>query len=300
MSDACAVLTLPIAAIAIPAKRIGYFDAKHAERLGEDMARDGQHDPIHVQSNGDDAWTLIAGLHRLRGLEGAGHNHVSAIVVADATASAADLARLELSENLDHRQRRPIERAVFMQARWRMEEELAHPGRAGEPSYERAARQRWHAEDTVSAAGWQARAAKALDCDERTVRRYVSIYDNLVGVLPADLVEAINFHPLCNSYSVVKAIASHPERERELLARTLVSRDDWKSLDAVFKAAGARLSTGRRPMTAFATFDTEWRRLDGKGRKAYVGHLADHLNAIEARHMVERLAARGLADIHRR
>ena len=137
------ILRLPTSAIAVPEKRIGFFDTGHAANLGALIAANGQHDPIHVKRNGNAAklpWTLIAGLHRLRGAEKAGLSEIDAIQVADASASADELRQLELSENLDHRQRRPIERAIFMVERARLEEAIDHPNGGEETPQERAAR----------------------------------------------------------------------------------------------------------------------------------------------------------------
>lgn len=133
MSDAC-ILTLPVTEIAI-GDRIGFYDAAHAAQIGASIAAEGQHDPIHVRRNGNAAkqrWTLVAGLHRLRGTMLTGGEHVAAIQVADASAGADELRWLELSENLDHRQRRPIERAIMIAERARLEEARDHPGHVGE------------------------------------------------------------------------------------------------------------------------------------------------------------------------
>lgn len=110
------ILSLPILGIAV-GPRIGLFDAVRAERLGVSMAAEGQHNPIQVQRNGNAGkrrWTLVAGLHRLRGAEAIKWTEIDAIKVAGPGASDDELRRLELSENLDHGQRRPIERAMFM------------------------------------------------------------------------------------------------------------------------------------------------------------------------------------------
>ncbi len=116
MTNCLVPMQLPIVAIAV-GERIGFFSATHAARLGESMAADGQHAPIQVRRNGNAAklpWTLVAGLHRLRGAELQGWAEIAAIQVADKSATPADLRRLELAENLNHMARRPIERAIMM------------------------------------------------------------------------------------------------------------------------------------------------------------------------------------------
>lgn len=129
-----AILSLPIAEIEV-GERIGFFNIDHTARLSISMAAEGQHSPIHVKRNGNAAkrkWKLVAGLHRLRGAEAIPWTRIDAVQVADASASASELRRLELSENVDHRHRRPIERAILMVAHGRLEEEIDHPGHVGE------------------------------------------------------------------------------------------------------------------------------------------------------------------------
>ncbi len=144
-----AILSLPIAEIEV-GERIGFFNIDHAARLSISMAAEGQHSPIHVKRNGNAAkrkWKLVAGLHRLRGAEAIPWTHIDAVQVADASASASELRRLELSENVDHRHRRPIERAILMVAHGRLEEEIDHPGHVGETKQARGARKRWGSGD---------------------------------------------------------------------------------------------------------------------------------------------------------
>lgn len=149
-----AILSLSIAEIEV-GERIGFFNIDHAARLGISIAAEGQHSPIHVKRNGNAAkrkWKLVAGLHRLRGAEAIPWTHIDAVQVADASASASELRRLELSENVDHRHRRPIERSILMAAHGRLEEEIDHPGMVGESQQKRGARVRHSAAAIIAAA----------------------------------------------------------------------------------------------------------------------------------------------------
>ena len=142
MTTGASRLRISIAEIAI-GERIGFYNADHAAQLGASMAAEGQRAPIQVKRNGPAAklrWTLVAGLHRIRGAELADWSEIDAIQVADKSASPTDLRRLELAENLSHRFRRPIERAIMMAAQARLEEEIDHPGMVGESSQARGAR----------------------------------------------------------------------------------------------------------------------------------------------------------------
>lgn len=83
MTNNRAIMELPIASVGVGI-RIGFYNPEHAARLGASIAAEGQHDPIHVKRNGNAAklpWTLVAGLHRMRGAELAGLTTIDAIQV---------------------------------------------------------------------------------------------------------------------------------------------------------------------------------------------------------------------------
>lgn len=213
MSAAREVMSLQIAEIAI-GERVGFYHADHAARIGASIAAEGQHDPIHVRRNGNRAalsWTLVAGLHRLRGAEAIGRTEIDAIQVADASDDAAALLRLELSENLDHRQPRPIERSIFIAALARLEEAIDYPDSFGEASQVRAGKARQTASDTMShAGGWRERVAAAMGCTVRTIERYRAIHRTIVEPFP-DLAEQLNAHPIGENLTALSNIASLPD-----------------------------------------------------------------------------------------
>lgn len=294
-----AVLTLPIADIAIPAERIGYFDPAHAAALGCAFVADRQHTPILVKKNGNAAklpWTLVAGLHRLRGAEGAGLGTIEAIQAAHAGASREELRRLELSENLDHRQRRPIERAIFMVERARQEEAIDHPGREAETPQRRAARVRWDASITMTDADWRSRTAAALGCSIATLERYQRLHRTIVVELP-DLAERLNFHPLGDSLSAMMQIAGFKsETARRAAVEAVLSRPDWPNVQAAIVAAGIRESTGNRVDASrpLAVMMNAWRRMPLAGQRAHVEWLVDEITPGMARDIVAGIEKRGL------
>lgn len=289
------IMSLPIADIAI-GPRIGFFNADHAERLGVSIGADGQHDPIHVKRNGNAAklpWTLVAGLHRLRGIEAIGRLEVDAIQVADASASAAELRRLELSENIDHRQRRPIERAILMVERARLEEEIDHPGRVGEASQVRAGRARQSASALDADAGWRSRAATALGCSLRKLEQYQRIHRAIVEALP-DLAQRLNDHCLGESLSAVTQVTRiKMDDARRKVVEAILTRPDWTSVDEVLKAAGLSRGPGYRVPPRAIMMD-RWQRLSLDERKAHVEWLADEVTPGMAKDMVARFKARNL------
>lgn len=294
-----AVQSLPIASIVI-GKRVGFYCAAHAAQLGADMAANGQHDPIHVKRNGNAAnlpWTLIAGLHRLRGAEHAGLGEVNAIEVAGPSATDADLRRLELSENLDHRQRRPIELAIMVDARAKLEEAIDYPGRVGETSQIRAARTRWDASEadagvTMTPASWRERTAAAFGCSKETIKRLQRIHRDIVEALP-DLAEQLNFHVLGETLSAITELAKVPEIDRRKAADMILSKSDWQNIKDALIAAKVRASNGNRVRDLGARVMNIWSEMSLHQQQAHVEWLADEMTPGMAVGLVARLRANG-------
>lgn len=269
------VMSLPIADIAV-GDRIGFFNADHAARLGASMAAKGQHDPIHVKRNGNAAkqrWTLIAGLHRLRGSEAVGWTAIDAIQVADARASDADLRRLELSENIDHRHRRPIERAILMVEHARLEEAIDHPGKVGESQHTRGGRMKNSAAVTMTAAeDWRSRTAAAFGVSLSSLERHQRLYRAIVEAMP-DLAQRLNDHPLGESFAAMRDIASiKMDDTRRAAVLKVLERDDWPSLSAALEAAGLKDSNGNRvdPANHRAVMITAWAKMPLTDKRTYL------------------------------
>ena len=290
-----AVQPLLIESIAI-GERVGFYCAEHAAQIGADIAANGQHDPIHVKRNGNAAklpWTLIAGLHRLRGAAGIGRTEIDAIQVADASAGDAELRRLELSENLDHRQRRPIELAIMVDARAKLEEAIDHPGRVGEASQVRAGRARQAASAIVADAGWRERTATCMGLSLRSLERLQRLHRNIVEALP-DLAEQLNFHPLGESSSAMKRVADFKLLvARRRAAEAIIARPDCASIDEILSEAGLAGSTGNRDERLGAQAMTAFRGMSLHQRQAHVEWLADEMTPGMALGLVARLRDNG-------
>jgi hypothetical protein len=291
------VLSLPISDIAV-GPRVGFYHPDHAASLGQDMAEYGQHDPIHVRRNGNRAlrpWTLVAGLHRLRGAETANWTHIDAIQVADASCDAEALLRLEISENLDHRDMRPIERSVFIAARARLEAGCDHP-EALRQVRQRAANARWKKADEKEGNsnaldakrnnfvlhGWRARTAAALGCSIRTLELYAVLHFGIVLALP-ELAEPLNAHPLADNLTGLLRIAKLPTVEgRRHVIEIILADPELSSIDAALVAAGISTShaenfepieQNRFEKNLWSNFD----RLDLRRKRSFVSQLPARL-----------------------
>jgi len=315
MSSARLVLTLPIAEIAI-GERIGFFHADHAARIGASMEAEGQHAPVQVRRNGNAAkqqWTLIAGLHRLRGAEGIGWSEIAAIQVAGDGTSGADLRRMELAENLGQKHRRPIERAIMMVEHALLEEAIDHPDSVGEASQVRAAKKRWNSAqsdagtrvalaspnasatvaDACEVEGWRERSASAFGCSLRSFERHQRLVRAIVEALP-DLAEALNNHPLGESLTAMGRLAKIKRVEaRRAAAEMLLSRLDWKSMEEVLVAAELKASTGYRVPERSLLMDA-WNKWSLQERQAYSEWIAEKVTPGMAIEMVARFKKRGL------
>lgn len=321
------ILSLPIADIEV-GPRVGFYNMDHAARLGMSMAAEGQHSPIHVKRNGNAAkrkWKLIAGLHRLRAAEAAQWTHIDAVQLADASATASELLRLELSENVDHRHRRPIERSILMVAHARLEEEIDHPGMVGESRQARGARMRHSASVTMKVAeigasndarliisqasadadqgtcatvahvgDWRARTAAAFDVSLATLKLHQRLYNGIVAhEALADLAQALNDHPLGEHLTAMTTLASvrMPDTRRKA-AETILSRTDWNSMVEVMVAAGLESSTGSRVPDDAKAMDL-WKRWDHKKQQAHLDWLADVMLPGQAVDLCHRLKRNG-------
>lgn len=304
MMEMAAALSLPISDIAI-GERIGFFNEAHALRLGASFAEEGQRAPIQVKRNGNAAkqrWTLVAGLHRLRGAESIGWAEIGAIQVADAKTSADDLRRLELSENLTHRFRRPIERAIMMVEQARLEEALDHPGNVGETRQQRGARIRHSASVTITEADdWRTRTAKAFGCSLSLLEKHQRIYRAIVEPEQMKgLAQAINDHPLGESLSAMSKLAAlklDDDCDARLdVAKMLLSREDWKSMADVLVDAGIAKSNGTRvdPEKLGSVMIDAWSRMPPVARRAHVDWLAQKVTPGQAKSMYATFKKRGL------
>lgn len=273
--------SIPIASIAI-GERIGFFNEPHAVRLGKSIRDEGQRAPIQVKRNGNAAslpWTLVAGLHRLRGAQMVGINRLDAIEVAQPGSSNDDLIRLELAENITHRFRRPIERAIMMVAYARLEEAIDHPDHVGETPQNRALRVRHSTSVTVTdIVGWRERTAAAFDCRLSTFEKHQRIHRTIVEELP-DLAQALNEHPLGESLRNMLDIAAiRDPGDRRKAADLLLSRLDWKNMSAVLVAAGVQLDTGKKAKKPDAIFRRAWVMMKPQERRDILIHIAEEIS----------------------
>ena len=309
------ILQLPIISILV-GERVGFYHPDHAARLGESMKADGQHDPIHVRANGNRAvkqWTLVAGLHRLRGAEMVGLATIMAIQVADASSDALTLKRLELSENIDRRQFRAIERAIFLTAIAEIAQAEQHGDFANEARGARAARVRWQGTEEFStetvpvlstlmlrsraadATNWDEAAAAIGGCSVRTLSNYRRLHRSIVVTFP-DLAQRLNDHPLGESLrSMVKiaGIAGEPGRRRVI--EIILDDPAISSVDEAMVRAEVAESHGNRRASAddrrWKSVQRHWSSMSPRAQQTYFPELLEASTPSVRKFMAECLRA---------
>jgi ParB family transcriptional regulator, chromosome partitioning protein len=305
VSDTPQVLTLAIADIEV-GKRIGLYWPEKAAAYGQLIKAEGQNDPIKVRRKGPRAaqrWTLVVGLHRLRGMEMAGLTDIQAIEVSGAP---DELRRIEASENMHRRDFNPLERAMFVKAmaddaraRWRaghddsqsdqeigqikrwQEEALRSRGELGPE--EIAEKQAEHSADTMSGLySWQEEAAASIGFGVRQLRRDLFLHRQLIEPFP-ELARQFALLPVAEKQSdmlkLAKIDAATPMSfNRERLMAWLVEHPGAslaEALDAVPVTGAEKVKAPAQGQTKFMNnADANLRRLSASSWREWAPSLA--------------------------
>ena len=281
--------------------RIGMFWPEEAAALGALMARDGQNDPVKVTLK-DDRWQLVTGLHRLQGARGLGLQWIDAIEVKG---SANDLRRIEASENVERRNLRPLERALFVRAmadlaeeRWSGDHQGLSPQQIGQikrwetwrakaPGVVRAGDAAAFEADSSSAKlaglyGWQEDVAESLGLSTRNLQRSLLLHRQLIAPFEPELWEALARTDLGNKQSALLEIAGIVDEDtRRLVIDTIVGDDigEIKSVADAMVAAGAKARANKPRVTGDTKFmnnaGSNLSRLTASGWRSFAPTLAE-------------------------
>lgn len=301
MSDA--TLHIPLCDIEI-GERVGFFHADHAAGIADSFLELGQATPIEVCRNPEGAatpWRLVAGRHRISAAELLGWSEIEARQVADASASEALLRWFELSENLDRRSYRPLERAIFIEERARLEEAADYPDTVGEASQLRALRARQAPRETVSPVkNWRERTATAFGVSIRSIELYREIHRAIVVPFP-ELAEGLNFHQIGERRSYIHGIAKLDREEtRRKVIEAIIADPELDGLKAALIKCGVRMSNGNRAAAEdrlAVSFRSGWKKMKLPQLEASAVELAREAHLRVARRMYavikERLGIEG-------
>lgn len=287
---------------------VGLIDDAAVECLKVRLEAEGLLTPIWVRRNGNAAksapYSIIAGRHRLQAARALGWSEIAAEVRAGPSSSIEELRRMQLVENLDRRELRPIERALFIMDRWQaaaVEHALATVANAPTSPQSAASRHRWSVSEALAntpSADRDAvddKVAAASGASARTVRRYRKIFAAIVVPFP-DHFAQVNAHPLGASLSAITTLAQlqgDDECRRKAIETLLDPEKDWPNMAAVLEAAELTRSNGSGPTPAARLIDG-WSRADDKGRRRFAVWMAEQVDFSTAMAIHEKLRERNL------
>lgn len=259
--------------------RLRPIDEDYATMIGASMAQNGQRMPVEVlPARPDGMYPLISGGHRWRGAQVAGLTTIAAIV-RDVTELQAEL--LEVDENLTRHDLNELDRAVFLERRKSIYDELypeTKPGAA-----------RWKGQSdkfVVLMKSFSEATAEKLGCSTRSVERAVArarhISSEVRALLAGTWVARRGAH--------LDAIGRLTSDEQMAVARLLIAprADDEaqmtvaETLRIVRQVPAARVDVTERDFKKLLRL---WQRSDISARAKFRRHLAAE----------DRAAARGEA-----
>lgn len=259
--------------------RLRPVDEDYAAMIGASMAQNGQYAPVLVMAAGEGGkYRLIFGAHRLRGAQIAGLTEVAAII-RDVDGMHALL--LETDENLTRHELNELDRAVFIDRRKTIYDELYPETKAG------AARWKGQSDKfVVLMKSFSEATAEKLGCSTRSVERAVArarhISSEVRALLAGTWVARRGAH--------LDAIGRLTSDEQMAVARLLIAprADDEaqmtvaETLRIVRQVPAARVDVTERDFKKLLRL---WQRSDISARAKFRRHLAAE----------DRAAARGEA-----
>ncbi len=255
--------------------RLRPIDEDYATMIGASMAQHGQRAPIEVLPlNEAGHYPLISGAHRLRGAQLLGMATIAAIIrpVSDLQAEP-----LEIDENLTRHELNELDRAVFLERRQTIWEELY-------PETKQGGNRRRDKNDklVVLVRSFAKATAEKLGCSPRTVERAVARARNIVPAVR----EMIGGSWIARKGAWLDAIARLDAEEQRAVVRLLTSggQEDASSfgeaLRIVRQAPAPRVDVVEQDFQKLLRL---WKRADVSARekfREYINREASRTQAI--------------------
>lgn len=266
--------------------RIGLYYPAKCSALAALISAHGQNDPIKVVKD-KSGWRLVAGLHRLQACVSLGINVCAIEVMGD----AADLERIQASENMDRRELEPLERAMFVRAvadaaKARVLAEhgvdnskaLAAKAKANKVQYSEIEK----ADETAEAArvnlthaySWRDETAEALGLDLNALKRSMRIHRMIIEPFP-EMIDPFKDHPVAKvADSLLKIAAIKNEVQRRRVIEILLAGP--KDLGFALKSAG--VTEVKAAPEDYKKFSSQviggWSRLTTAQKRQFIPELA--------------------------
>lgn len=313
MSGDRTILRAPINEIGeLPADQyVGLIDEAAIACLEARLAAEGLKAPIWVRRNGNAAktrWSVIAGRHRLRAAMRLGWGEIAIEERADARSSVEELRALQVTENLDRRVLRPIERALNLNVRRQEAKKSVIPS-APESQQAAAAIERWSASATVADARPGSETlideatAAACGVSLRTIKSYRTLHAAIIEPFP-DLFAALNAHRLGESLTAMTRITQEKKvDQRRAIIEAIIADPDMPSVDEARVRLELSTPKGHREKTDYnrqvASILQKYRAVDLDRKRAVIADLASHSCDTALEYMIETATA-VLAERNRR
>jgi len=261
---------VPLAEIEVP-PRLRPVDAEEVARLALSLGERGQQTPIEVveQQQGR-PYRLVAGAHRLAAATALGWETIRAEVKAAGKRAGLELELAEIDENLQRHELNPLDRAVFVGRRLKIEKQL-RPERFGRGGDRRSPAVRSKPNDL----DWSfpAEVAQLLGRSEELVRRSVRIYEGL----GPELLQRLAGTPLARQEGELYQLTRYSPEQRAAIVENLlgVERPAQSVRQAAAVLEGAPAPAPQPHEVTLQRLSEAWRRGDRRGRIAFLDWLGE-------------------------
>ncbi len=258
---------LPLKDIVVP-ERLRPTHQDWIEVLASSMAELGLKEPVvvrEVKRGRSKQIELVAGAHRLAAAERLDWKEIPVSLVE---ASDLEARLIEIDENLMRRELSPLDRAIFLNERKKVHEEMypetKHGGDVKSADFKEKNQM------ANLATRFSKAAAEKTGLSERSIRRAVSI---IVRLSP-DVIELVRSTGLAESGKELEALAKkEPAAQRAILNVIADGNAQKVSQAEVLLSMKSSMAPVSEEEKAFRTLLASWNRLGRKRRRQFLGEL---------------------------
>jgi ParB family chromosome partitioning protein len=245
-------------------ERLREIEDDHARVLAASIAEIGLQSPITVRPTPAakaGKYTLVAGGHRLRGAQLAGHADIDAFVVK---ADSRQAQLLEISENLFRNELSVIDRSVFVQKyRELWEEEHGEISRGGDRKSKAQV-------EPLIEGGFSAHVAERLGISKASAKRI----DQIARHLHSELKSALRGTPIADNQSTLLKLAKLEPAQQRRAAIGWRQTGDIKQVFGLLQDKPAQAPDDREKL--LSKLIDLWERANPAIRAAFLRHIDEN------------------------